>query len=478
MKTGLTLRVALSHLLLVLVSLAIFLFALTFMTRGSFAAAEGRVDRATASRLAPLLEQLYERRGSWQGVGRALDAALPPAARMAPRPPERTMHRWASGSRDLPIAQPLVIIDDSGAMVAAVGARDGTDRADLRERIPDAREGQPIGPASNPYGWLFVGSMIPGTGNPLQVAISRILARAGLISAAAIVLLAAVVAASWSRWLLRPLNALEAASRSLAAGDYQARVGVPSGQHELRSLAESFNAMAQEIGLQEESRRRFVADAAHELRTPMALMQTRIQMLGEGVYDPTPEQWDALQRSAERMSELIEELQTLARLDAGRVNLEPCALAPADVFLRLTTEFGPVAVEAGVELVVASAHPDTPSVLADLRKLHQILANLLANAVRHTPAGGQVTLSAGLAPATHPPAVRLVVEDTGPGIPDAERERIFERFVRLDTARGRGRGGSGLGLAIARRLTELQGGTIRAESGPGGARFVVTLPSA
>ena len=485
MKTGLTLRVALSHLLLVLVSLAVFLVALTLMTRGSFAATESRVDRTTASRLAPLLEQFYVRRGSWQGVGRVLEAALPPAPRMGPGEDEHMMPRGTQGPRERLLAQPIVIIDDAGAIVAAVGVQERTERADLRGRLQDPQSGQPIGPRSDPYGWLFLGSMIPGTGNPLQRAISSTLARAGLISAAAIIVLAGIVAAYWSRWLLRPLNALDAASRRLASGDYQARVPLPRGRHELRSLAESFNLMAQEIGSQEETRRRFVADAAHELRTPMALMQTRIQMLSEGVYDPTPQQWDALHRSAERMSSLIEELQTLARLDAGRVSVELSQVNQADVYSQLTTEFGPVAREAGVELVIASAHPETPAVLADPRKLQQVLANLIANAIRHTPAGGRVTLSAEPAPAAAGSAVELIVEDTGPGIPESERERIFERFVRLDTSRGRDQGGSGLGLAIARRLTQLQGGTIRAEPArhgehaapaPRGARFVVTLP--
>lgn len=490
MRAGLTLRVALSHLILVLASLTVFLVALTTTTRGTFAATEGRVDRATAVRLAPWLEQYYSRQGSWRGVDQLLEAALPAASHMAPRPDDRMMARRGVQPRELPVAQPLVILDDSGALVAVVGASRSLARDALSELRPVLQDGQPIGPASDPYGWLFVGSMIPGTGNPLQTVISATLARAGFISAAIILVLATIVAAYWSRWLLRPLKALETASRTLAAGDFETRVPVPRGKHELRSLAESFNAMAEEIGAQEATRRRFIADAAHELRTPVTLMSTRIEMLREGIYEPGPEQWQALERSADRLGDLVDDLQVLARLDAGRVVATSRAVDPADVLSQLTHEFGPAARQAGVTLKTQTRTETAPAVLADPGRLHQVLANLLANALRHTPEGGRVLLgaraSSAASAASSPPAsshlqVELSVEDTGPGIPEEERERVFERFVRLDQARAREQGGSGLGLAIARHLTELQGGSIRVESASEsdhGARFVVTMPPA
>jgi two-component system sensor histidine kinase BaeS len=331
--------------------------------------------------------------------------------------------------------------------------------------------------------------MIPGAGNPLQRVISGTIIRASIISGAVVLVLATLVAAYWSSWLLKPLRALEAASRTLASGDYTARVRVPRGEHELRSLAEGFNAMAEEIGAQESTRRRFVADAAHELRTPVSLLSARIEMLREGVYDPTPEQWDSLQGSVGRLARLVEDLQVLARLDAGRIALGRRPVDAVSFLRELAHEFRPAAGKAGVALSLVEEHTSPPSVLADPVRLHQVMANIVANAVRHTPAGGSVTLRAASQPSpgsveSVPTGadqhVELTVEDTGPGIPREDRERVFDRFVRLDAGRGRDHGGSGLGLAIARRLAELQDGTIRVE-GPrlsdSGARFVVTLPA-
>ncbi|MFW5689307.1 MAG: sensor histidine kinase [Spirochaetota bacterium] len=499
MRTGLTLRVALSHLALVIVALGIFLVVLSVLTRGSFVAAEARVDRAMAQRLAPWLDEYHSRRGSWQGIEDAVAQAAPPMTGGGPRMTDRPFVRRAMPMTDMTLAQPILLLDASGNFVASSRAP-GVPRGRSADPLPDPRLGEPVGPPANPSGWLFVGSMIPGVGTPLQAALSATIVRASAISGVAVLLLAALAAAYWSSWLLRPLRALEDASGRLARGDYTVRVAPPRGEHELRSLAESFNAMATEIGAQEATRRRFVADAAHELRTPLSLLSARIEMLSEGVYDPSPEQWESLRGGVGRLVGLVDDLQVLARLDAGRVELERKPVQTDAFLAQVVAEFHPIAERAGVTLVQQGTGERVPSVYADPARLHQILSNLLANAVRHTPEGGRVTLAArarsgsaiaGVEPSPRSPAVgqatvaqrarvEIIVEDTGPGIPLEARERVFERFIRLDTDRGRAGGGSGLGLSIARRLAELHDGTITAESpelGPSGARLVVALPA-
>ncbi|MFW5694240.1 MAG: sensor histidine kinase [Alkalispirochaeta sp.] len=509
MKAGITLRVAASHVVLVVIAVMVFSGIVIAATDNELTATGTNVDRATALRIAPWIEEVYLRRNSWSDVDHALHSSAmegPQRTRRTPMMMDNRGGMMRPGDRAAApfLEREVVVVGRSGRRLAATPATQPPQALDLDRGVP-------IGSGGSTEAWVFVGSMISQDDNPIRRAIMDSLLRAG--SAAALIILfgAIAVSAAWSRWLLNPIRSIEAASRAMERGTYTITVPEPRGDHELRTLARSFNAMASEVAKQEQARRRFIADAAHELRTPVSLLSGRIELLRDGVYETNREQWDALHQSVTRIATLVADLQTIARLDAGRVTLHAHSLDPVRLIRDVVEEFSPAAHAGSITLSVNIPEYETVPhdtsgfigpITADPTKLRQILTNLLSNAVRHTPAGGSIVVSvapisatSATAPppdasspahATTPPppvsrtGIILSVEDSGPGIPPAERRRIFERFVRLDSDRGRTRGGgNGLGLSITQRLVELHGGTIRAvepTAAGGGARFEVELP--
>lgn len=265
-----------------------------------------------------------------------------------------------------------------------------------------------------------------------------------------------------------PLARLMAAADAVAAGDLSVRVPVRGGGNMARFI-ERFNRMTAELEQAEQSRRNLTADVAHELRTPLHILQGNIEGVIDGVYEPTHDHMAAMLDETRLLSRLVDDLQTLSLAEAGQLPLHRQTLPAADLLEDVATRFAAAAADAGVVLKV-SPDDDPPDVTVDPDRLDQALSNLVANALRYTPAGGSVTLSAEQAAG----GVELTVADTGVGIEAADLPFIFDRFWRGDRARGRG--GSGLGLPIARRLVEAHGGTIRVDSVVGeGTRFVVWL---
>lgn len=479
MKRSLATRLLLSHLLLVVIALAVFTLVLSRVADRQATAAGVHSDRMAAARMAPWLERYYRERGSWEGLGRLLRderfmMRLPmpmprtPMMRRGHEPPTADSHMH--GVQD----QPILVLAPDGSVIAARGVSDRI--VDLRRR--DLRQAVPVGEANEPLAYLFVGAMANPERNPLRQLILSTMQAAALITALVVLAAAALASWLWTHWLIRPLKALSGATIEMARGQYNTRVPVPESRHELAELAESFNRMAGEIEAQETARRRFVADAAHELRTPLSLLAARVDMLADGVYQPGAEQWDALRDGIGRLNGLVADLQTLARLEAGRLELRPVSVAAGELLSEAAASFEPMASERDVTIEVLPAAPPTDlAVSADRRRALQVLANLLSNALRYAPPRSRVVLDAQR---TADARVEFRVEDNGPGIAPEDRERVFERFVRLDGARDRERGGSGLGLAIAAELVRQHGGTIRVETARSGSgsRFCFTLPAA
>ncbi len=256
-----------------------------------------------------------------------------------------------------------------------------------------------------------------------------------------------------------------------SVGDYDVRV-TESSVDEVGDLARAFNGMAAELAEVDQQRRDLVAMVSHELRTPITAIQANLENLIDGVSEPEPELFNRMLSQTERLGRLVAQLLDLSRLESGAIALE-----------RLPVEAGVL-----VGLVVDEArlrHPDliletrvVPSDLqfeADAERLHQVLANLVDNAARYSPVDSSVTLDV----AESDGQVTFRVADQGPGIPSDQLERVFDRYHRLAAARSRGDGeGTGLGLTIARWITELHGGSIRAERvEPTGCRMVLVLPA-
>lgn len=271
---------------------------------------------------------------------------------------------------------------------------------------------------------------------------------------------AVVVTAAWLRRLVAPGEQLVAAARRIESGDYSARVPV-RGPGELRAVARAVNAMSARLEAEEVRRRSVLADVAHELRTPLTIIRGQAEAIADGVYAAEPAQMVPILAATRTLEKLVEDLRTFALAETGSLHL---AREPVDVAVLVheTLEgFRPAASAAGVALVEEVA-ADAGALEGDAARLSSVVANLVSNALRHTPAGGSVRVAARAAPPAEADAVELAVSDDGEGIPPELLPRVFDRFVK-----GGASPGSGLGLAIVRDVVEAHGGTVIVESAPG-----------
>ncbi len=293
-----------------------------------------------------------------------------------------------------------------------------------------------------------------------------------LIAGFAALAASVVVSLFVSRRIVEPLQELSIVSRRLADGYYRERTSIQSDD-ELADLSQSINQLAEALEQTEQRRLALLADVAHELRTPLTTIEGYMEGLLDGVIAPEPQTFAMIQHEAVRLKRLIEELALLSRAEAGQLRVLPQPVELPPLIEHVAAQFQPqfAAQEVQFELHLED---ELPEAFADPDRLVQILINLLANALRYTPSGGQVIVSA----TANETFVRVGVRDSGIGIPAKHLPHIFERFYRVDKSRARRSGGTGIGLTIARHLVYAQGGEIWAESeGPGrGATFYLTLP--
>jgi len=246
------------------------------------------------------------------------------------------------------------------------------------------------------------------------------------------------------------------------------------GNDEVAELGRSFNSMAQGLEQAEQLRRNMVSDAAHELRTPLSNISGYLEAIKDGVAQPDSETIQSLHEEAVLMGKLVNDLQELTLADAGELILSRRPEDIADTIRKAISAMQPK-----IDLGGLSVHLNVPagrlSCDIDSQRIGQVLRNLLANALTHTPDGGSITVSAR----ESGNQVEVIVSDTGEGIPPGDLPHVFDRFYRVDRSRTRDTGGSGLGLTIVKRLVEAHGGTIQVQSEPGkGSRFTFTLPKA
>ena len=299
--------------------------------------------------------------------------------------------------------------------------------------------------------------------------VTRTLIMAGLVAGVVGILLVLLL----SRRMLGSIGNLTAAARHLGRGDLSSRVPV-RGNDEVAELGHAFNNMADALEDSEHQRRAMVSDVAHELRTPLANIQGHIEAMQDGLMQPNAENLDAVHQQTLHLNHLVSDLRLLAETEARELSLSMEPTSITDLVDEAAGSFRPRAEAASIELS-ARADEGLPAVLVDRLRIRQVLGNLLDNAIRHTPNGGVVAVSAQRAG----DRVRVVVSDTGAGISPDALPHVFDRLYRADPSRDRATGGSGLGLTIARQLVEAHGGTIWAESQPDqGSRFGFDLPAA
>jgi signal transduction histidine kinase len=285
----------------------------------------------------------------------------------------------------------------------------------------------------------------------------------------AAVVVALVVTQLLARGMTSPLREMTAAATAMATGDYSRRVTATS-RDEVGELARAFNTMAADLAAVDRERRELVANVSHELRTPVTALRALLENLVDGVSRPDPATLETALRQAERLGRLVEDLLDLSRVDAGIVALEHRAVLLRPFLERAVEEarLAGHAVDYAIEV-----DPADLSVPGDAERLHQLVANLLDNAGRHSPTDGLVTVRASRTDS----GVLLEVLDQGPGIAVEDRAGVFERFT---TGGDPGDGGTGLGLAISRWVTALHGGRIEVADPPDGdrgCRIRVTLPA-
>ena len=322
-------------------------------------------------------------------------------------------------------------------------------------------------------GGIFVFALVFGA-----IGLSRLIGtlaqQAGLVLPAPVIPLA-LLAASFAVVLLflggmrgvgMPLGDIVSAAERVGSGDYSARL-VERGPPFLRSVARAFNTMASRLARQEQLRRDLMADVAHELRTPLSIMRGRLEGIVDGVYPRDAATLATLLDETTVLERLVEDLRTLAHAEGGTLKLQKETTDVAVLIADVVRSFAAQAQGAGVELRIEPAK-ELPLAEIDPVRVREVLANLLANALRYTPRGGHVSVSASPGETT----ITIAVTDTGAGIAAEELPRIFDRFAKGVDSRG-----SGLGLAIARKLVEAHGGTIAARSATGaGTTMTVVLP--
>ncbi len=306
-------------------------------------------------------------------------------------------------------------------------------------------------------GTLFVGAMMgPGLAAS-DTAFLASVTRAIVLAAGIAALAALVVGLLAVRRLTNPVAELTRAAERAAAGDLGVRVAV-SGKDEIARLAGTFNRMTEALRDQEEGRQRMIADSAHELATPVSLIQGTVEAMLDGVYPSDRSTLEGLHEETLRLARLVEDLNELSLLDSGTLELRLEEAELAEIARSEAGRFTAKAAEKGVSIAVEAA-VGLPGAAVDRLRIGQVLANLLGNALRHTPRGGSIAVRLE---AMEGARIRLAVEDSGPGIPEAERARVFERYYRVDGARAAAEGGRGLGLAIAAGIVKAHGGTMRA----------------
>lgn len=403
------------------------------------------------------LEAYYAENGSWQGA----EALLP-----GPKTGEGEHGGGGGQGRGRAGGAQALLVDASGVVVAAtdstqVGTQPDTDT--LNDAIELNVDGQRVG-------WLV--QVTPGSqawGEAEQRFLDQT-TRALSLAAVGTALLAVIAGGALSWQLSRPVRDLTAAAHKLAEGQLGQQVPV-QGPDELVALAEAFNRMSRDLAEGEALRRRMAADIAHELRTPVSVLRGHLEAMLDGIYPLDAEHLAVAYDRTLHLARLVDDLRLLTRAEAGQLPLEKVRTAPAELVTRVLDSFAPLALDADI-ILTRDIASDLPDLLIDADRLQQALSNLLANALRHTPPGGQIAVCVHQTGEV----VQFAVTNSGTPLSPEEVALVFTPFWRSEEARARDQGGSGLGLAISQQLVMLHGGRLWAETDAEGTSFKFTIP--
>jgi signal transduction histidine kinase len=445
---SITFKALLAFLVISMVSIVLIVLSIRWLTEKEF---HTYLTDQNQNNIVSTLAEFYGENNTWNGVEQSL---LVPVEQ--PPPQGNQGGRW------------FFTLVDSNDIVVIAGPGDV-----LGAKLPslDVATGVPV-----KVNGVTVGTMLtrrPPTINinPAESAFLNRIKQFYLLIAIGVIVLAVLMAFLFSRMLTRPIRELTAATRAVSAGKLPHTVPVRS-RDELGELAASFNQMNAELTRSTELRRQMTADIAHELRTPVSVILGHAEAVHDGVLAPSLETFEIIRDETARLENLIEDLRTLSRADAGELPMEVHPFDPVKLMENVRLAHNQRATQKSITLELQTA-PGLPLVSMDSSRMMQVLNNLVENAIRYTPEGGSIILSAQLVDKM----LEIRVQDSGAGISKDELDRVFERFYRSDPSRQREQGGSGLGLAIARSIVEKHNGRIWAESQPGqGTTIVIRLP--
>ena len=446
---SITMKVLLAFLVISMVSIVLIVLSMRWMTEREF---RTYLFDQNQNNIVTTLADFYGENGTWSGVEESLlvPMELPP-------PQGNQGGRWF-----------FTLVDSSSRVVLAGPG----DQVGALLSSADIAEGTPIKVNGVTVGTMVVRKPPTLEVHPAEAAFLDRIKQIYLFSGIGVIALAILLAFFLSRTLTRPIRELITATRSVSSGKPVAEVRVRS-HDELGELVASFNQMNAELARSTMLRRQMTADIAHELRTPVSIILGHTEAVHDGLLAPSAELFETIREETGRLENLIEDLRTLSRADAGELPIEKHPLAPAKLLGSVRAAQSQRALQKGVSLEVRAAS-NLPKVTVDSGRMMQVLNNLLDNALRYTPAGGHILLSASIVEKM----LEIRIKDSGPGIAKEDLERVFDRFYRSDLSRQRDEGGSGLGLAIAKSIVEKHGGQIWAESEPGeGTAMVIRLPA-
>ena len=420
--------------------------------------------------LANLLEENYQANGGWGEMSRLLEER-PAPPEPDPKEPVAVVIGTVNGDRrKVYVNAPVTVVDGDRHVVYSRVYAPG-------EQLPAAlvASGIALTADDQAVGWLLFDAPVvrqPASNSPEANFIQRVGRVIFFYAIAGALGLAILLGGVLARQLTRPVRDLMAATRAISRGDLGHQVVVRTND-ELGQLGEAFNHMSADLARSVHLRRQMTADIAHDLRTPLSVILGYTEALADGKLNATPQTYAVLHDEAQHLRRLIDDLRVLSLADAGELTLQRAAVSPAELLGRVALAQQVQADQKGVKLVV-EADETLPFVEADPERIAQVFGNLLSNALRYTPVGGEIRLTA----TAEDGQIVMQVRDTGMGIAPEDQPNIFERFYRADKARSQN-GESGLGLAIAKSVVEMHGGAISVTSVPGqGSIFTVLLPVA
>ncbi|MCS7222595.1 MAG: ATP-binding protein [Anaerolineae bacterium] len=468
---------------------------------GQFSRYVTESGRAWAQRMAPMLADHYARAGGWQGAEALLHnpwssmmgvgmggmmlmphwrGGMMGWGRDQERGPGWSMSDMMNGDMWAWMGLRLLLADEQGVVVAdSAASLTGTKLkpADLAAGVPIWVDGRLVGTLLAVLASTDATTLASDFLKGVRRLTWLVSLTAGMVALALGLIL--------FRHIVAPVRAVTMAAQRIAAGHLDQRVPVTS-QDEIGQLASAFNYMADALARDQELRRNMIADIAHELRTPLSVIQANLEAMLDGVLSATPQEIASLRDEVALLARLVADLRLLSLAEAGQLKLERVQTDLGVLVSRVVERMQPQAEINGIELETDVA-PTLSPVYVDADRISQVVGNLVSNALRYTPVGGKITVRVGPGiAADDQTAVAVSVTDTGTGLAPEDLPHVFDRFYRADKSRSRSSGGSGIGLAIVKQLVEAHGGRVWVESpvfnGADGARygtrFTFVLPMA